>query len=187
MKKTKSLVLLISALAVAACDPGSTTPSAVVDGQQLPADQVIYGLHHVMTKEGIRSAVLNGDTAYLQEEGRRFDLVGVNLVFFKETGQESGTLTSETGEYDMSDGSFVARGDVVLITEGPDGTRRLETDELHYDVSGDQLWSDRPFVMREGERVTRGSSFRSDARFERWSVTGAQTEGGVQGGRGISF
>jgi hypothetical protein len=44
------------------------------------------------------------------------------------------------------------------------------------------------FVMTRGAQITRGSSFRSDARFETWSVTNARTEGGVpQGSGGVSF
>lgn len=186
--KSRFLILALPFLGAVACGGDATVPATVTDPAQLPADQVIYGLRHVMTKDGVRSAVLNGDTAYLQEEGRRFDLVGVELFFFTESGVQSGKLTSTSGEYSMSDGSFIARGNVVLITEGANGNRRLETEELHYDVSADQLWSDVPFVLTEGGRVTRGESFRSDAEFDSWSVTGAQTDGGLpQGTGGISF
>ena len=170
------------------CGSQATTPSAATDVTQMPADQVIYTLNHVMTKDGIRTAVLNGDTAYLFEDGRRFDLMGVRLQFYTENGSESGVLTSTTGEYNLANGLFIARGDVVLITQTPEGSRRLETEELHYDVTGDRLWSEMDFVLVENGRTTRGSSFRSDANFRTWEVTGARTEGGiVQGGGGISF
>lgn len=172
----------------AACGSQSTTPSAVADAVHLPADQVIYGLRHNMTKEGIRTGVLTGDTAYVYESERRLDLRGVRLQFFNDSGRETGTLTSKTGDYNISTGAFVARDDVVLITEGPEGSRRLETEELHYDVQGDQLWSDMAFQLTENGRTTRGTSFRSDSRFRTWSVTNARTEGGLpQSGGGISF
>lgn len=185
------LLALIAALGVAACDSSSTTPSAVVSTAELPADDVIYGVSHVMTRSGIRSAVLDGDTAYLHENGQRLDLKGVKLKFFAENGRETGTLTSKTGEYNVRDGVFVARGNVVLDTQGPEGTRHLETEELHYTVNSDQLWSDVPFVLQENGRTTRGSSFRSDAKFQKWSVEGASTSGGLPqaggDGAGISF
>jgi LPS export ABC transporter protein LptC len=170
---------LTLALAFAACGSESTTPAPVADGAELPADNIIQGLRHVMTKEGVRTGVLNGDTAYMYEVGRRLDLRGVELEFFTESGMRSGTLTSETGEYDIGSGSFVARGNVVLLTESPEGRRRLETEELHYDVQGDRLWSDVPFVLEQNGRTTRGESFTSDASFQSWTVKGARTEGGL--------
>jgi LPS export ABC transporter protein LptC len=173
---------------LAACGNESTTPAPVTDASELPADNIIQGLRHVMTKDGVRTGVLNSDTAYLYETGRRLDLRDVRLEFFNEVGAQTGTLTSETGEYDVGTGSFVARGNVVLITQGQDGERRLETEELHYDVPGDRLWSDQPFVLNQNGRVTRGTSFRSDARFQSWSVTEARTEGGLpNAGTGVRF
>jgi len=181
-------MLLATAVVLAGCGSESTTPGVAANVADLPADNVIHGLIHRMTKDGIRTGELRGDTAYLFETDRRLDLQGVNLTFYGENGQQTGTLTSTTGEYRMGTGSFVARGNVVLITQSPTGNRRVETEELHYDVPGDELWSDVAFVMTEGARVTRGSSFRSDASFERWSVTDARTSGGApQTGGGITF
>jgi LPS export ABC transporter protein LptC len=173
---------------LAACGSDATTPAVSGDLGQLPADQVIYGLRHVMTKDGVRTAVLEADTAYLYEEGRRFDLMGVQLQFFEENGAESGNLVSDAGEYNLSTGLFIARTNVVLVTSPAAGGRRLETEVLHYDVRNDQLWSDTAFVLVEAGRTTQGTRFRSDARFERWDVTGARTQdGGRPGSPGISF
>lgn len=188
MRTLLSFVALGLAVSLAGCGTQATTPSQVTDASGLPADNVIFGVEHNMTREGVRTGVLQSDSAYLYEANRRMDLRGVELRFYGDNGVESGTLTSQTGEYDMGTGSFVARGDVVLITSGPEGQRRLETQELHFDVERDRLWSDVPFVMREGSRTTRGNSFRSDSKFRNWSVTGAETSGGLpQSGGGISF
>lgn len=170
------------AFAVAACG-GSATPAAVEDASHLPADQVIYDVRHNMTKDGVRTGELVGDSAYLYESSRRMDIQGVELRFFSDNGTESGLLTARTGEYQIRSGSFVARGDVVLVQEGPQGKRRLETEELHYDVQNDRLWSEEPFVLKEDGGTTRGTSFRSDAEFRNWSVTGARTEGGIRPNR----
>lgn len=173
---------LVLALALAGCGQQSTTPSAVTRSARMPSDDVLYGLHHYMTKNGVRTGVLNSDTAYVRAAGQTFDLIGVRLKFFNENGAESGTLTSRTGEYNTLTGSFIARGNAVLVTP----TRRVQTEELFYDVKGDQLWSDKPFVMREGGRETRGQSFRSDSRFEKFTVTGAKTSGGLPQAPGSS-
>lgn len=190
MRKSPFTLLLLLAAALAGCGDEATTPQAVADAAELPADQVIYQTRHVMTKDGVRAAVLEGDTAYLREADGWLDLVGVRLQFFGENGAESGLLTSDTGEYNLREGSFVARGNAVLVTYGQNGQQRvLQTEELHYDVPGDQLWSEVPFVLEEGGRTTRGTKFRSDSQFQTWSVSGATTEGGAAqpDGGGISF
>ena len=73
----------------------------------------------------------------------------------------------------------MARGNVVLITRDAEGTRKIETEELFYDVNGDQLWSDKPFVMTQGTRVTRGGSFRSNGPGGSSQMTDVETTGGI--------
>jgi LPS export ABC transporter protein LptC len=178
----RPVLLLIFAVALlGACADDATTPSATASVEDLPTDDVIYGIHQVMTKDGVRTGVMDSDTAFLRESGESLDLRGVRITFFNDVGAKSGTLTSRTGDYDVSTGAFVARGNAVLITEGADG-RRVESEELHYDVKGDRLWTDKPFVMRQGEQVTKGKSFRSDSKFQNFTVTGASTKGGLPKG-----
>ena len=98
MKKRISALLAALVLS-AACQQKSTTPTATSAAGEMPADQIIYGLRHTMTTHGVRSAVLHGDTAYVLQDGRRFDLIGVQLEFFDSLGHVSGNLTSERGEY----------------------------------------------------------------------------------------
>lgn len=165
-------------LALAACQDGATTPSPAAMLQEMPADQVMFGVEHNMTTQGIRRAVLHGDTAFVHQGGSRIDVVGVRMVFFDENGRQTGTLTSNTGTYQLRAGSMVAHGNAVLRTEGDDGTERtIETEELHFDVRGDRLWSEQPTVMREGGRILRGTSFESDGRFQNVTVRRAETDG----------
>jgi len=180
-------ILSVLLLLPAACGRDSTAPSAGDDAFNLPADQVAYEVQHVLTSSGVKTALLNSDTAFLYEQARRLDVVGVELVFFNELGAEVGTLTSRAGVYQPSAGVFTARDSVVLVTEGPNGPRRLETENLHYDIKGDLLRSDTPFVFHEGGRTSQGDSFRSDSKFRTWEITGARTEGTVAGDAGLSF
>lgn len=169
-----------------ACGASSTTPSAT-ESFEMDADQVAFQVRQTLTNDGVRTAILNSDTAYIYERERRLDLVGVEVLFFNEIGEEAGTLTSRTGDYNIDSGAFIARGDVVLVTRSPAGQRRLETEELLYDVRADSLASDTPFTLHEDGRVSRGTSFRSDSRFRTWIVTGAQTQGSVPAEGGITF
>lgn len=167
---------------VAACGGESTAPGATVGDVDLPADQIAYELQHVMTDKGVRKADLRADTAYFKESDSRVQLVGVELDFFDENGVQSGHLTSRTGDYDRRFGAMTARGAVVLTIQKDGGNRRIETEELHYDLSGDRIWSEKPTVSREGNTVYRGSSFTSDAKFQNVKVQGATTTGGIPTG-----
>ena len=189
MTTPRRCIFLLMLLALAGCGREATTPAATVEnGADLPADQIVYDLRHSMTEEGVRKANLAGDTAYLREGGSTIDLIGVRLDFFDANGQEAGYLTSRTGEYNVGGGTFIARGDVVLITQDAQGgERRLETDELHFDARADQLWSDVPFVLHQAGRVTEGESFRSDARFENFTIQGATGTIPTDGSQGIRF
>jgi LPS export ABC transporter protein LptC len=173
----RSKFVLPLLLVIAACQDGATTPSPADLVADMPADQIMYGVEHRMTSEGVRRAVLHGDTAYVHQGGSRFDLVGVRMVFFDETGRETGNLTSKTGTYELRAGSMLAEGEVVLRTQGENGERTLETEQLHFSVNGDRLWSDQPVVMREGGRIVHGTSFESDGRFQNLTVARARTEG----------
>ncbi len=187
MMRRLPVLLLLALFGATGCERDSTTPVAGGDTSELPADQIVYGLRHIMTTEGVRKAYLVGDTAYLNEQGARIDLVGVKLDFFDANGRENGHLTSRTGEYNVRSGEFVARGDAVLITQGAKGERRLETDELHFDSKADQIWSDQPFVVRENGQTSRGDSFRSDTRFENLTVERARGTLPTSGSEGIRF
>lgn len=178
----------LCALAIfAGCGQQTTTPAAEAEAFDLPADVVANGVRHNLTQDGVRRAIITSDTSYHYESTRHVDMVGVQVVFYDDIGQEAGTLTAKRGEYDLGNNIFTAKESVVLVTEGPQGERRLSTDELGYDLGVDRLWSDRPFTLVEAGRTSTGTSFRSDAKFETWSVTGGQTTGTVDGAEGLSF
>lgn len=185
MNRLLAALVLTAGGALAACGDQATTPSAG-DAVDLPADQIISGLRHTMSTHGIRRALLLGDTAYMQQANSEIDLVGVEMTFFDESGREAGTLTSRTGTFDLRAKTMLAEGNAVLTTQGEDGVRVLETEQLHFDVNGDRLWSTVPVVMREQGRELRGTSFESDGQFQNLTVqnpvTSDQPVGGAEGG-----
>ncbi|MGH7457583.1 MAG: LPS export ABC transporter periplasmic protein LptC [Longimicrobiaceae bacterium] len=169
----KALPALLAILA--AC--GDTTSPGSGEIPELPADQIAFGVRHVITDEGVRKAVLFSDTAFLYQQNSEADLRGVRLDFFDAGGEPAGELTSRTGVYDWRTGTMTASGEVILIIRDEKGTvRRVETEELHYSVDQDLIWSELPTVMRDGGRVYRGESFESDARFENVRVRGGTSE-----------
>lgn len=177
---------VLTCLLAAACSQQSTTPSAGDEAFDLPADQIGFFVNSTLTHAGIRRAEMSADTALSFEQSRRWDLSGVNLTFYDDNGKKAGTLTSDDGDYDMGAGLFIARGNVVLITPGEENDRRLETEELLFDIEGDKLWSDVDFTLYEDDQTTYGTSFRTDGQFQTWEGTGIRTEGTV-GGEEASF
>lgn len=180
------LLLAVAVGAFAACDGQSTTPGMTVESIDLPSDQFIEGLDHRMTNRGVLGAILRADTAFVYDREQNMDLRVVNISFRDERGAEAGVLTSKAGDYNMSINLFIARGDVVLITQGPNGERRLESQELYYDIAGDRLWTDVPFTLEEEGRIRRGTSFRTDSNFTTWDVTGMEGQESP-GAAGLSF
>lgn len=163
-------------LALAACGTEATAPPATERSGNLQADQIMYDFQHNMTAAGVRKALLAGDSAYVREGNAQIDVMGVRLTFFAENGSKSGDLTSRTAEYDLRSGSMIARGNAVLNTLGGVG-RKVESEELHFDLKGDRIWSDKPTVMRQGASVVQGTSFRSDTKFQNVSVSSATSSG----------
>ncbi|CAN5328650.1 hypothetical protein BH20GEM2_BH20GEM2_07920 [soil metagenome] len=176
------LLPLVLLWGVTACSGESTVPVEAGANERLAADQIIYGMTHQVTRDGVREATLRADTAFFKESQNRADLVGVNLEFYDVNGQPSGRLTSRTGEYAFRAGSMIARGNVILDVNANGRQRRIETEELHYDLESDRIWSDLPTTSREGSTVYRGTSFESDAKFENVQIKGASTSGGIRTG-----
>jgi LPS export ABC transporter protein LptC len=174
----KLALLLLTLPLLPACKEETTVPTRKDTLVELNVDQVLYNTLHVVTSKGIRKANLHADTAYVRDADSRVDLRGVRLEFFNEqTGAVSGTLTSRTANYDMRTGAMLARGNAVLTLQGPEGERKIESEELNYDVQSDRVWSEKPTVMREGGREMRGDSFESDTQFKNLTVQRAKVSG----------
>ena len=156
--------------AVAACN-GATGP-VTTNYESLPADQVMYGMEHNVSKGGIRSALLKADTAFMYDDSSSIQLRVVNLDVFDEHGAVRAELTSRTGELDQNTNRMVARGNVVLVVTGENG-RTIYTEELHYDPNQKQIWSDVKIrqVFPDGRENT-ADSFRSDDQFRNFTAQG---------------
>lgn len=148
-------------LSSAACGGMDTPPTMA--GAADSADQVMYGLKHNLTLDGVLRAHLDADTGYLYQQAQRADLIGVTVIFYSPEGRQTSRLTSQTGVYDWRSGNMEARGDVVATT--PD-RRRLTTSVLRYDRLSDQISGPNDFVFDSPERHLEGESFNSDPEFK---------------------
>jgi len=168
IRPMKRTLLGLAMLLLTACN-GSTGP-VNENYQPLPADQLLMGVTHHMTVEGVRTAKLLSDTTLVFNDSAAIQLRGVDLELYSETGDVRATLTSTTGELDTSNNRMIARGGVVLIVRGANG-RTVRTEELHYDPQSKRIWSpvrtcERP--TGAGERC--GEGFESDDQFQNFRI-----------------
>lgn len=158
-------IMGVAAVAIlAGCEPVQPPPTAAPSLAD-SADQVMWGLRHNLTREGVRQAELLADTAFFFDEGTRFELRVVTVRFYTAQGAPSGVLTSREGAYDNRTSEMEARGNVVVV--GEDG-RRLETEQLRFHQTRDEISSDTAFVVTEAGRRMEGIGFVSSSDLTSW-------------------
>jgi LPS export ABC transporter protein LptC len=165
----------LAALLLAACN-GTTAPH-LGDYEPLPADNVMIGVEHMMTSNGVRQSILRSDTTLAFNDSATYQLRGVNLIMYTPEGAVRARLTARSGELDQATNRMVARGSVVLTVEGPNG-RTVWSEELHYDPQQKRIWSDvrTRTVTTRGEELI-GEGFTADDQFHNVHVTRPQGRG----------
>lgn len=162
-------------LAAAACGEEADTPVVAEDLARIDADNVVYGMTQILTREGVREGVIEADTAYFYQDSSAVHLRGVQMTLYREEGGERAEVVAERGRLDPRTQEMVGQGDVVLTI--PEGNRRIETEELHYSSRGDRIWSDTYTIMEQDGEVTCGTAFRSDLEFRNVVIEHARTAG----------
>jgi LPS export ABC transporter protein LptC len=151
----KRLALALT-MALAACN--GTTGPATSDFASLPADQVLVGVEHATTVDGVRRARIISDTTLVFNDSSSIHLIGVNLETYDTNGAVTSKLTSKTGSLETNTNKMIARGNVVLNITGPQA-QTITTEELHYDPQGKRVWSDVEACQRRAGQNLCGSSF----------------------------
>ena len=123
------------------------------------ADQVMFGVRTFITDQGLLRANLRADTGYFFDGNSRIEVRNERTIFFTNTGQQSGVLTSEEGTYSTAKNTMEARKNVVVIST--DG-KRLETSQLAYNQVTNLISSDSAFVLTQPDRRIEGVGFISD-------------------------
>jgi LPS export ABC transporter protein LptC len=145
-----------------ACRGGGRDAIAEVQEAADSADQLMIGLSHYITNEGVRQAYLEADTAFVYETSGRIELKTIRVTFFAQNGAQTSVLTGREGTYQMRSQDMEARGDVVVImTDGA----RLTTSVLRYHPANNEVTTDRHYVYESAERHVEGDGFTSDPAF----------------------
>lgn len=165
------------AVAAAGCfdDSGET---AATGFEELNADEVLYGVSHAVTTDGVREAILTADSLFGWRDSSHTWAIGFSLrVFADGTGDTQATITAERGRLQgpnrpptesRSEAELVAVGNAVLRI--PDQDREIQSDELLISTFRDLIWSNRPVVMREAGCEVEGSRFEADMSFRKVKV-----------------
>lgn len=155
----KVALLALAATLALACNSGTEPRITAANPLADSADQVMFGVSTMITNRGVLRAQLGADTGYFFDGNTRVEVRHERTVFYTATGQQNAILTSVEGTYNIRRGQMEARQSVVVVTT--DG-KRLETEQLRYDQSTNQISSDSSFVLTEPTRTLRGVGFTSD-------------------------
>src|SRR5712691_12645131 len=158
MKQLLALLLMIQAVA---CKNGTrvTATQAALDS----ADQVLIGMTHYVTQEGILRARVQADTAYFYSGTQRAELRNVHVTFYDVTGRPTSTLTSREGTHHWRTGDMEARGNVVLVRDTDGATMRTEA--MTYHQIKNEVASDVAFTFDSPTQHLRGVGFTADPEF----------------------
>ena len=174
----RTLLTVLTALAaLAACrDEGVRPP--VTQTAADSADQILFGLVHYVTEDGIKRSLVEADTAYLYDATQTAELKQVKVTFYDQTGAVSSVLTANEGTYFQQGGGMTARGNV--IGTAPDG-RTLRTTELTYEPNSKKVSTDKAFTFVRNGNTLEGDGFVSDVDFSNIVV---ERPRGLEGGTG---
>ncbi|WP_420441081.1 LPS export ABC transporter periplasmic protein LptC [Candidatus Palauibacter sp.] len=144
----------------AACGTDDAPPTA---SEPLPegVDTAVRGMRTFVTRDGIRRAVVDANTAEWHAENE-IHLREMTLTFFDPRGVESTEVTAEFGIFHQLTGDLEAEGQVVVEDRLDD--QRLETERLRYQNLDGRLYGDTAFRLLRGvEGLTLdGTAFESD-------------------------
>jgi LPS export ABC transporter protein LptC len=146
-------------LGLGACRSPGGPPVKEIATAADTADQVMFRVRTLLTERGVQQGELFADTAYVYDDGSRYELRNVRTTFNTPTGAANGTLTARRGRYDIRQRIMEGFGDVVVVST--DG-KRLLTPHLRFDQARNLVRSDSAFTLIEGDRRSQGIGFESD-------------------------
>jgi len=127
------------------------------------ADQTMFGLNQILTKDGVKQAYLQADTAFMYEASGRADLRHVKVTFYTAQGEPESVLTGKEGTYWSRTNQMSSRGNVLVVRTTDQA--RLRTEFLEYDPTKNQVRTDQPYVADKGQQHFEGVGFVCDPGF----------------------
>ncbi|MEJ2539337.1 MAG: LPS export ABC transporter periplasmic protein LptC [Gemmatimonadota bacterium] len=162
------VLTVLSLVVVGACEEDAPTPVADPDLRSLQADGIFYGMETYLRQDGIRSGMVEADSAYQFTDSAKTYLWQMEMTLFYEDGRDRAWIRADSAVLETRTEQLVARGNVVA--EVADEGVRIESPELQYDPTASQIWTDSSVVLTQDGAVQRGTCFRSDLQFRNWEI-----------------
>ena len=166
--------LLAASLSCAGACRDEGRPVATINPAD-SADQVLLGMSHFVTQDGVQRARVRADTAFFYSMTQTAAMRHVHITFFNAAGVETSTLTARTGTYHWRTGDMEADGNVVVVTTD---SRTLRTEQLRYTEARNEVTSDKDFVYDAPNRHVEGEGFTSDPEFKNVAAKHPKGTGG---------
>lgn len=175
--RVRTLALALAIGLVAACGDPHEPPIAEGDVANMGADQIMFGVEHYITSNGVVRGLLRADTAFMYEDSALVRVRPVNLTLYNEQGEVAGVVTARAGRLNTRTQDMIATGDVIV--ESDERGQRIETEELHFDPNRDRVWSEVATTLHRDGTTLRGTGFTSNTRLTDTRLT--QPRGRVEG------
>lgn len=168
MLRLPILSAFLAAVLVAACGPRDDV-MGTDKYENLPADQIAFGVEQIITKDGVRQAVLNADTVYEFQDSSVYHLRHVHLVMYDTDGRQASDLTADAGRLNVNTDAMEANGNVVLKLAQDSSV--ITTEQLNYDPNTHRVWSSKPTTRKFPDgRTMSGDGFTSDDQFRNYHI-----------------
>jgi LPS export ABC transporter protein LptC len=143
------------------------------ESQERVPDQIIEEGTHVLTREGVKKAILNARRIYFYNAEGKVEADSVRVTFYDANGIEQSRLNADRGEIDQRTSDMIARGKVLVVSE--DGSR-IQGDELRYDAARDLIVSTRPVTVFQKTNRIQGQGVETDPGLTNIRMTGTSAE-----------
>ena len=105
--RLSALAALCACFGLLSCQEEVVRPSVTLEAADT-ADQVLYGMEHYVTDQGLRRSLVEADTAYVYQNTQMVEMRGVKVTFYSPSGEITSTVTGDSGTYLTRDGSMSA-------------------------------------------------------------------------------
>lgn len=167
------LRLPLCLLAAACLNTTEEPPPAGLE--TVDADEIVYGVSLNMSRDGIREATLTADSMFSWRDSTHARVMGLSLIVYNERGGRRATITADQGRLNRMGNELTATGSAVLAIPGQG--REIRTEELHFALEVNRVWTDVPVVMLEGGCEFEGDRLQSDMDFDDVRIWGTRERG----------
>lgn len=126
--------------------------------------EVAHDIMSYYSKGGKVNAILTAPLLYRYLDREPYVVLnhGLRVEFFNDSLQAASVLTAKTGEYFSNNNKILVKDSVVVVNKKGE---RLECQELYWDASKEQFYTDKPVKITTADEVIYGDGLRANQDF----------------------